>query len=182
MLYIVLLHFPVYNKEGKVVTTAVANMDLHDIARVAKTYNVKGFYIVNPLDDQRRFAHEIVSHWQTGFGAQYNPCRREAFELIRIRKALADVLEDIERETGAKPKTVVTGAGLSENILQCSQLKELIQKDESPFAILFGSGCGLARDVIDASDFKLEPIKGVGGYNHLSVRSAVAIILDRMNH
>ena len=38
MLYIVLLHYPVYNKEGKIVTTAIANMDIHDIARLAKTY------------------------------------------------------------------------------------------------------------------------------------------------
>lgn len=182
MLYIVLLHFPVYNKEGKVVTTSVANMDLHDIARVAKTYGVRGYYVVNPIAQQRRFAQEIVSHWQTGLGAQYNSSRRQAFELIRIRKDLDEVLTDIKRETGSKPKTIATGAGLKENTLKCSQLKKMVRKDESPFVILFGSGYGLAKDVIDATDFKLEPITGRGSYNHLSVRSAVAIILDRISH
>jgi len=49
MLYIALLHYPVYNKEGKVVTTAIANMDIHDIARLAKTYGLRGFYVINPI-------------------------------------------------------------------------------------------------------------------------------------
>lgn len=182
MLYIVLLHFPVYNKEKKVVTTAIANMDLHDIARIAKTYDVDGFYIVNPIEEQRRLAHEIVSHWITGVGAHYNKFRKDAFALVRIRNTLPEVLAEIERETGQKPKTVVTGAGLAGNVLKISQFKEMIMDGGSPFVILFGSGFGIAREVIDASDFKLEPITGKGRYNHLSVRSAVAIILDRISH
>jgi tRNA (guanine37-N1)-methyltransferase len=53
MLYIALLHYPVYNKEGKVVTTAIANMDIHDISRLAKTYGLRGFYVINPISSQR---------------------------------------------------------------------------------------------------------------------------------
>ena len=45
MLYIVLLHYPVYNKEGRIVTTAIANMDIHDIGRLAKMYGAKGFIL-----------------------------------------------------------------------------------------------------------------------------------------
>ncbi len=33
---------------------------------------------------------------------------------------------------------------------------------------------------MDNADFFLEPIKGPSDYNHLSVRSAVAIVLDRL--
>ncbi len=181
MLYIVLLHYPVYNKKGEVVTTAIANIDLHDIARVAKTYDVDGFYIVNPIDDQRRLAQKIVSHWMTGFGADYNKSRSEAFALVRIKKTLAEVLDEIERETSHKPKTVVTGAGLAGNVLKFSQFKDMIKGSRLPFAVFFGSGFGIAQEVIEASDFKLEPITGKGRYNHLSVRSAVAIVLDRIN-
>ena len=32
-LYVALLHFPVYDKNGAVVTSAVTHMDIHDIAR-----------------------------------------------------------------------------------------------------------------------------------------------------
>ena len=80
MLYIVLLHYPVYNKEGKIVTTAIANMDIHDIARLAKTYGAQGFYIVNPILEQRNLAQEIISHWREGYGAHYNKFRQAAFE------------------------------------------------------------------------------------------------------
>jgi len=37
----------------------------------------------------------------------------------------------------------------------------------------------LTKEVKDDSDYVLAPIEGKG-YNHLSVRSAVAIILDRL--
>ncbi len=46
--------------------------------------------------------------------------------------------------------------------------------------ILLGTAWGLAPQVIESSDGILEPISGVGKYNHLSVRSAAAIVLDRL--
>jgi len=100
MLYVALLHYPVLNKEGKEVTTSVANMDIHDIARAANTYGVKAFYIVNPIEAQREFALEIIRHWQEGYGAEFNRSRKEAFALIRIKNNLSDVLTDIKEDTG----------------------------------------------------------------------------------
>jgi len=44
----------------------------------------------------------------------------------------------------------------------------------------FGTGRGRAREVLQESDYILAPIEGVLDYNHLSVRSAAAIVLDRM--
>ena len=48
--------------------------------------------------------------------------------------------------------------------------------------LLFGTGWGLTQGVTDKADFLLEPIFGIAsdGYNHLSVRSAVAIYCDRL--
>ena len=43
--YIGLIHYPIYNKHMEVVTTALTNYDLHDIARTAKTYDVKKYFI-----------------------------------------------------------------------------------------------------------------------------------------
>ncbi len=180
MLYIVLLHYPVYNKEGKIVTTAIANMDIHDIARLAKTYGVQGFYIVNPILEQRNLAQEIINHWREGYGANYNKFRRSAFELIRIKESLPDVLSDITRETGCVPQTVVTGANLKGDLLKFIQLKEALKKSDSNFLLIFGTGSGIAVEVVNSADYRLEPVKGQDNYNHLAVRSAVAIILDRV--
>ncbi len=55
----------------------------------------------------------------------------------------------------------------------------MIEDRETPLFLLFGTGWGLTQEVKDSSDYVLAPIEGKG-YNHLSVRSAVAIILDRL--
>jgi hypothetical protein len=46
--------------------------------------------------------------------------------------------------------------------------------------LLFGTAWGLADEILEAADHRLAPINGKGAYNHLAVRSAVAIILDRL--
>ena len=46
--------------------------------------------------------------------------------------------------------------------------------------LLFGTGWGLTVEVLGQADMVLEPIRGVGDYNHLSVRAAAAVILDRL--
>ncbi len=180
MLYIVLLHYPVYNKEGKIVTTAIANMDIHDVARVVKTYALSGFYIVNPIEEQRLLAQEIVSHWLNGYGADYNKFRRAAFELITIQETLQNVIDDIVKKTGFIPQTIVTGANITEDFIRFAELRKILKGDSKPYLLIFGTGSGIADEVINLSDFRLEPIRGISDYNHLAVRSAVAIILDRL--
>jgi hypothetical protein len=180
MLYIVLLHYPVYNKEGKIVTTAIANMDIHDIARLAKTYGVQGFYIVNPVLEQRNLAEEIISHWREGHGANYNKFRQAAFELIRTKESLPDVLADIARESGCVPRTIVTGANFEGDLLKFTELREMLQRGNLPYLLIFGTGSGIAAEVVNRADYRLEPVRGQGDYNHLAVRSAVAIVLDRV--
>jgi hypothetical protein len=181
MLYIALLHYPVYNKDRKIVTTAIANMDIHDIARVAKTYAAKGFYVVNPIAEQSRLAQEIISHWQNGYGANYNKFRRDAFELINIKATLKEVIDDVIQRTGSIPKTVVTGANLSGEVLRFAEFRKILQNsDTPPYILIFGTGSGIADELINTIDFKLEPIRSISGYNHLAVRSAVAIIMDKV--
>ena len=46
--------------------------------------------------------------------------------------------------------------------------------------ILFGTAWGIAKEFIGNADYLLEPILGVSDYNHLSVRTAAAITLDRL--
>ncbi len=180
MLYIALLHYPVINKEGKIVATAVANMDIHDIARTAKTFGVEKFYVMNPVEAQRRLAGQIISHWREGYGARYNPTRKEAFEKVEIRSGLYEVLAEIAAAHHQKPQIIVTGANLQGDLVSFARLREMIKSNYLPYLLIFGTGSGIAKEVVDQADFCLEPIRGKDGYNHLAVRSAVAVILDRL--
>jgi hypothetical protein len=180
MLYIALLHYPVYNKDGKVVTTAIANMDIHDIARLSRTYGVQNFFLVNPISAQRDLACEIINHWRQGYGAGFNPSRRKAFELVRLKATLDEVRAEIAGQTGCMPQVIVTGANFNDRLLTYTDLKEMIRNDNLPYLLIFGTGSGVAEEIVNSADYRLEPIKGNGDYNHLSVRSAVAVIIDRI--
>jgi hypothetical protein len=180
MLYIALLHYPVYNKDGKVVTTSIANMDIHDIARLSRTYGVQNFFVVNPLSAQRDLAREIINHWRQGYGAVFNPLRREAFELVRLKANMDEVQSEIKEQTGCSPQIIVTGANFKDKLLTYTDLKKMIRNDNLPYLLIFGTGSGIACEIVNSADYRLEPIKGSGDYNHLAVRSAVAIIIDRI--
>ncbi len=179
-LYMALLHYPVYDKNGQVVTTAVTNMDIHDIARSARTYGVKRFYIVTPVKALQKLAFKIITHWEQGYGSQYNQTRKEALALARLKDTLDDVILDVEQECGSKPKLVVTSARPGGKRTFFTELREMLIRDVQPFLLLLGTGWGLTDTVLAQSDYLLEPIDGGTDYNHLSVRSAAAIILDRL--
>lgn len=179
-LYIALLHYPVIDKTGRTVTTAIANTDIHDIARIAKTFGAEKFYIVNPAQAQRRLAERIMSHWREGYGANHNPFRKEAFEKVALRADLDEVLVEIEQLHGRRPEVVATGANLEGSLLTCGELRAKMVRNPLPYLLIFGTGSGIAKDVLERADHLLEPIKGKDGYNHLAVRSAVAVILDRV--
>jgi len=178
---IALVHYPVYDKNRDVVATAVTNLDIHDIARAARTFGLSRYYIVTPVEEQRRLVEKIRTHWLEGWGATYNPKRKAALELLQTENSLAEAMLDIERRTGRKPKTVVTGAAGRDNSVSFPELKSLMAADPAqPFLMLLGTGWGLIEEVFDKSDYVLAPISGGGDYNHLSVRSAASIMLDRL--
>lgn len=179
-LYIALLHYPVYNKKGDIVTTAVTNIDIHDISRTARTYGVKGFYIITPVEQQKVFVERILHHWQKGYGTTYNPSRKQAFDIVRLEATLDDAVLAIARETGSTVNMVATSASSREKHLTFKKLKEKVSESREPFLIVFGTGWGVTREVIDKADFFVEPIRGNSDYNHLSVRSAAAVTLDRL--
>ncbi|MDY6825005.1 MAG: RNA methyltransferase [Thermodesulfobacteriota bacterium] len=175
-IYIALVHYPVLNKRGDIIASAVTNLDLHDIARAAKTYGVAEFFVVTPLADQKRLAERIVAHWTTGGGPGYNEKRAEAFALITVSETLAEAVARIETQRGRPPALVVTTARQHEGAVGCDELLRL----DRDVLLVFGTGWGIAPSLTETADYILKPIAGVTGYNHLSVRSAVSILLDRM--
>lgn len=176
---IALLHYPVYDRNRRTVMSALTNLDLHDIARAARTFGLCRYYVVTPSADQQRLAGQIIGHWQEGYGATYNPKRKAALELVTVRDTLNDVTADLEAEFGSAPRLVATGASAAATATYAA-FREQIRQSTAPHLLLFGTGWGLADEVMASADVILPPVKGAGEYNHLSVRSAVAIILDRL--
>ncbi|MCX7970712.1 MAG: RNA methyltransferase, partial [Negativicutes bacterium] len=113
--YIGLIHYPVYNRRGEIITTAVTNFDLHDIARTAVTYGAAGYYIVHDQPGQREIIGEILAYWQEGAGSRHNPDRNQALSVVRLAENLDEVCRAIERENGGlSPFVVATAARLAE--------------------------------------------------------------------
>jgi hypothetical protein len=179
-LAIALLHHPVYNKHREVITTALTNLDLHDIARSSRTYGLERYYIVTPSVEQRTMAQRIAGHWQNGWGAGYNPDRKEALAIVRICDTLENAIADFQTGFSRPVQTVITGAAQRANSINCSELRMRLAEPEQPYLLLLGTGWGLTEECFETADLLLKPIAGTGEYNHLSVRSAAAIMLDRL--
>lgn len=177
-IYVALLHYPMKDKEKENVATSITNMDLHDISRSCTTYDVKKYYVVTPLKAQREIASRVIKHWLEGYGATYNVNRKQAFGGTHLMDGLLDAIADIEKEEGVRPVIVATTARDSRANIDFQEMSAL--SEDKPCLIIFGTGWGFTEDIFKMSDRVLKPIDGAGNFNHLSVRSAVAIILDRI--
>ena len=177
--YIALIHHPIYNKRKDIVATCITGFDLHDIARTALTYGVKKYYVVNPMPAQQKFAQRILDFWMDDGSLEFNWTRAEAFRLISIKADLDEVIAEITKDEGQPPEIVATSAKARGSV-KFEDLKVEIENSSKPYLLLLGTGWGLADEVFSKVDVVLEPIVGKSDYNHLSVRSANAIILDRL--
>jgi hypothetical protein len=178
--YTSLIHHPVTNKNGDVVTTSITNFDLHDLARTCTTYGVNQCFIVTPNPAQKEMMHFIKKHWSEGYGSQYNPDRRQAFECMEVADSIEDTCLTIQKIHGTHPVLVATSARKAKKAIKFEVLRDRLKEDSKPHLLLFGTGWGLAQRVLDKVDFALEPIDAGTGYNHLPVRAAVAVVLDRL--
>jgi hypothetical protein len=171
--WVALVHHPVYDKHKKIVATALTNLDLHDIARSTRTYGCAGFVIVHPVAAQRELAQRIADHWLTE-GGEKNDFRRQAIERIHVVPSLEDARQLVERTSG-KPLVVATAARKAPGTFGYDELRH-----EGPLLLVLGTGWGLTDELMAGCDARLAPIQSASDYNHLSVRSACAIILDRL--
>ena len=179
-LYIALVHYPVLDPKGHVIATSVTNLDIHDIARLSRTYNVKGYYIVQPGEEQKDLTARLVGYWTKGHGSKVNPDRKEALSLVSVVDSLEDAEAVIAEKEGDRPYLVGTSAKIRKNIVDYGELRHIMEQGEKPYLLVFGTGHGLTEETMERMDYILKPIVGRGEYNHLSVRSAVSIILDRL--
>ncbi len=179
-IYIGLVHYPVYNKNYQRIASAITTLDLHDLARLAMTYHVKRFYVITPFEEQQRLARRVQTHWTKGFGAEYNRHRKEALELVEVVPSLDRAIKAITETEGEPPLLIATDASKRKmRSVSFEGARGIIRKRQAAI-LIFGTAWGLDEEVIASADYVLDPISGSGGYNHLSVRTAAAIILDRL--
>jgi hypothetical protein len=176
---IALVHFPVYNKSGDIVTSSVTTLDVHDISRICRTYAVGTFYVVTPLETQQKLVRRMMKHWLEGYGSEYNPTRKEAFLSTRVVNVLDDVVADITESRGEAPRTIIPSAKRYPQSRSYPEVRAALNEDH-PHLLVFGTGWGLEQGIVERADIILAPIDGLSGYNHLPVRAATAIILDRL--
>ncbi|GAC1584985.1 MAG: RNA methyltransferase [Polyangiales bacterium] len=187
-LAIALVHHPVLDKSGAVVTSAITNIDVHDLSRSGKTFGATDFFVTTPIEAQRTLVSTIVGHWTTGSSGDRIPSRRDALAIVRVVASLDEALEalggrsQVEVWTTAA-RTDATGAPV---IAYEGARARMVSDDPRCVLVVFGTSWGLAESVVASSDARLAPIFGpnhgsqAAGYNHLSVRAACAITLDRL--
>lgn len=180
-LYIGLLHYPMRNRRGDIVTTSMTSMDVHDIARTAKTYGVLQYYVITPLKTQREIARRLKGYWTEDERKRENSNRGEALELVAVLDKLDEGILDIADREGQDPLLVGTSARqVTDSVMSYQEGWEEISNGSRPFFLLFGTGWGMSDELVEKLDCLLPPIEGFGEFNHLSVRAAVAITLERL--
>ena len=99
-IYVGLVHYPVYNKNNAVVATSVTNFDIHDISRTCRTYDIKKYFIITPVDAQKELTGRIIGYWTEGNGIEFNKNRNEAFENTELEDSVQSAVETIEKIEG----------------------------------------------------------------------------------
>jgi len=180
-LYIGLLHFPMRDRCGDIVATATTSMDVHDIARTARTYGVVRYFVITPLPSQRGIAWRIRGFWSEGEQAVEKSRRGEAIEIVDVLPDIEESIDWISATEGTIPLLVATSAQAHVGqAISYDELRRALRDEGRPIYILFGTGWGMTDELIETCDLVLPPIMGGSGFNHLSVRAAVAITLDRV--
>ncbi len=174
----VLVHHPILDRAGEVVTTAITNLDLHDIARSAFTYGLENYFVAHPITAQRELATRVRTHWTDGSGARRIPDRKPPMEALRIVESLDHARQAFDPDA----EIWVTSASAEGAVVSHDEAKRRIHSEGRGILLVFGTGWGLAPTAMESADVVLSPIRSPrdDGYNHLSVRAAAAILFDRL--
>lgn len=178
--YAILMHDQVNLPNETIGTSSVTSIDIHDIARSATTYGIKKYFLVTPLADQQKIIAKLLNFWQTNIGIEYNNNRHEALKNVVLVSTIDEAIDNIKQSESAEPLLVATAAKRYMHSARITYYdQELVWAKDRPIAFIFGTARGLSSPLLEKCDYLLEPIEGFSKFNHLSVRSAVAIVFDR---
>lgn len=179
--HVALVHHPIVDRNGAVVTSALTNFDIHDLARSSLAFGLAGYHIVTPITSQREKAEHIAKLWMEDEQGEH---RAAALRLIRTAESIEAVIATLTAEHGQAPLVVATSARADSFPAAprrtSSELLAEASLAPAPLLLLLGTGWGLADTLIPSVSRVLAPIEGASVWNHLSVRSAGAVILDRL--
>jgi hypothetical protein len=183
---LVLLHYPVTNRSGDLITTSVTNLDIHDLARSARTYEIDHYYLVTPIVEQKELLDRILSHWSRGRSLEWHPDRAEALSRVTCLPDFESVkTELVERYPDHPLEVAMPDARPIPGQKSYAGVRAAWDSETLPGTkvIVLGTGWGIAAPFFKEVHTFLGPVYGpLGseGYNHLSVRAAGAVILDRL--
>jgi len=179
-LHTALVHYPILDAQGGIVTTAITNLDVHDIARSSKSYGCESYFLIHPVSAQRELVERIQGHWREGASAKRIPDRKTALAIARVVPSLEAMFDSFGGRSGVELwATSARKEGMT--ITTYAEARTMLEGEGKPVCMLFGTGWGMPRSILDACDRLLEPIAShASDYNHLSVRAAAAITLDRL--
>jgi len=177
---IALVHYPVLDAGAGIVTSAITNLDVHDLSRSARAFGASDYFIVHPITAQRDLVEKIKEHWATGSSGKRIPARKDALALVRT----VPLLEDAYAAMGGRDAIEVwtTGAKAAPGVMSMADARAKIEGDGKPVLVVFGTAWGLGPTVHEGADGRLAPIVATRdtAYNHISVRAACAIYMDRL--
>ena len=179
-LHLVLRHDNVLGRGEATIHASVTQVDVHDFCRLSRTYGLAGFHCVTAMTAQHRICREILDFWRAGYGKDYNPDRVKALTTLHLHQDFPAVVDLVSQQASDPPLLIGTSARRLHKTLDFEDLSSIMERSDRPVLIQFGTSWGLAPEQLNRCDWVLPPIKGQDGYNHLSVRCAAAIIVDRL--
>ncbi len=178
---IALVHYPVAGKDGSEMVSSITTLDAHDFARLGKTYGANRTYMVTPVDEQRRLVERIIKHWKEDDSLRRIDGRKSlAVEILRTAFSIDEMIADAMGRS-KRVRLLATSAGKTPGSVQPGVWRTMAaERAEEEWIILFGTAYGLGKSLMARADCVLSPVEGAGEFNHLPVRCASAIILDRL--
>jgi hypothetical protein len=182
-----LMHYPIFNRNKEIVATTITHFDVHDIARICRSYGVKKYHLIHPALEQLMFVSRLKEHWSLGLGKDFNPLRAEAMKIVETAESLTSLKDDQGfykvYATSAKDHLEFPRIGFSGLIEELKELKHNsvhqtvkneAHRDSIPhldsnsiatkkILIIFGTGSGLVKSVFEDCDALIEPIVGFEG-------------------
>jgi len=116
-------------------------------------------------------------YWVEGPWLSYNQERAEGLKRLSVVGSVEELLKNLS--SAVMPLIVGTSA-------RERGLKKITEADvrriqkQRPVLILFGTGYGLAEETLSFCEAMLPPIEGRTGFNHLPMRVAAGILMDRI--
>ena len=180
-LFLALLHYPVLNRKGDTIASAITNLDLHDLARSCRYVRRAGVLYRDPAQGPAGPCKPDHGPLDRGHRRRNPPGKARGSQAFESGgKLLFGRCRIITRRSGQTPFLWATTAKNGEIAIPHRGARRWLESESRPFLLLFGTGWGLAPEIFDTVDAVLEPIPGVNGYNHLPVRAAASIMLDRL--